>query len=119
MWKQVNDCIWHKSNFLVSLQAITQDLTNLGNKLSQIEKNIKLIPKIEGVERDAFHAIIPDAITHCRQEYEKIQALFEDTIHEFQKTAELFGENSKIIQPEHFFVNISQFISLFQVEHQW
>lgn len=98
----------------MSLQTLQAELSNLKKKLVEAENDLKTISKLEGI--DIFSTIVPKRVKRCRAEFEDFEKLFEETSKEYRKTAELFGENPTVMQPEQFFDTLSQFIFMFQVK---
>lgn len=97
----------------VSLSNLQSEISALRVQLREAEKSLSLIPKMEG--NDVFHKVIPKGIRKCKSEFSDLESLLEETVKEFQKTADLFGENGKMIQPDQFFQNVSAFMESFQV----
>jgi len=97
----------------VSLSTVTSEIADLKKRLTETENSLKSIPKIEGNE-DIFHKVMPKAIKKCRVHYEQLEKLFEEAEKEFQKTANMFGENGKVVKSEEFFETVVQFLDLWQ-----
>jgi len=92
---------------------LISEVSELKRGLKEAEDSLKAVPKMERVE-DVFHRIIPKCIKRSSVQIEQMEELLNEAIKEFQKTADLYGENGKIVDPEQFFRTISQFMDLIQ-----
>jgi len=97
----------------VALSILSADVTKLRKGLAEAENDLKLIPKMEGVD-DVFHKVVPRGIKKCRAQFENLESDFTEAVNEYEKTAELYGESPKVMAPEQFFENISTFIHLME-----
>jgi hypothetical protein len=123
------------------MSNVSSEMGELRKGLQEAENHLKTIQPIEGIQ-DVFHKVVPisSCFTHhtqdslfvyylyflnfshkgikkCRQQFEDLEKLFEETQSEYQKTADLFGENGKVMAPEQFFQTISQFMDSIEVSH--
>lgn len=82
--------------------------------LADAENDLKAVQKIEGLQ-DVFQTVMPKALKKCKSQFEYLEKSFNDAVSEYEKTAELYAENPKIMQPEQFFDTVGIFILAVQV----
>eukprot|EP01119_Soliformovum_irregulare_P002332 TRINITY_DN1260_c2_g1_i1.p1 TRINITY_DN1260_c2_g1~~TRINITY_DN1260_c2_g1_i1.p1 ORF type:complete len:740 (-),score=348.98 TRINITY_DN1260_c2_g1_i1:24-1922(-) len=97
----------------VPLSNLQSEMATFKKELIDAEKDVESVPKVPNIP-DTFQTTMPRALKACREEFEYLDVLFEEAQQEYQKTAELWGENGKQMQPEQFFEMMAEFITLFQ-----